>query len=151
MLEITMDASRMLNDLEGLSTMQSEIYSDARSLPNPVSGRGGGFPYFNAVDLGRRGFAVKPPARAIPIQTEGGLIFRKSVGPAAPRNIRQRSIAQIDGSAINAAITGQGSSVRGWFASFLTKMAFFHAQVLVELTPNRSGQLASKYRSTVAV
>ena len=142
MLEIIIHDSEFLEsvNVEGL---QTAIFNDARS---PA-----GFPYFYPVDLGRG--PVKPiNAKALKIPmagAPGGFIFRRSAGPAAPRNIRNQALAQLEGSAVNAAIVSRGETMRGWCANFLNNMARFYAQVLAEVTPRGpSGKLGSSYRPT---
>ena len=142
MLEIIIHDSEFLASLnvEGLETA---IFNDARS---PT-----GFPYFYPVDLGRgpvrpiNAKALKIPMAGAP----GGLIFRKYAGPAAPRNIRQQALGQLEGSAINAAIVARGETMREWCAVFLNGMARFYSQVLADVTPRGpSGKLGSSYRPT---
>lgn len=147
MLEIIIDDKDFLASCQ-IGRMETDIFSDARSEPSP-SGRWGGYPYFWPVDLGRG--PVKPIyAKALRITLpDGRVIFRKSVGPAAPRNIRKNSLAQLESSGVNAALTTRASNMRQWFAVFLNRMAYFYSQVLADATPKRTGKLASKYRPTV--
>ena len=149
MLEIIIDDKDFLAGAE-IGLLETDIYNDARSNPSP-SGRWGGYPYFWAVDQGRG--PVRPiyaKALRIPL-ADGTAIFRKSAGPSTPRNIVSQSLAQLEGSAINAALSASGSTLRGWFAMFLNKIAFFHAEVLEEVTPHKSGKLAGSYRTTTTV
>jgi hypothetical protein len=150
MSEITIDDSRFMQEIESLGGLETAIFNDARSAPNPVSGRGGGYPYFYPVDLGR-GPVVAKNARALAIPTENGVIFRRSVGPAAPRFIRSNAMGQLEGTCINAAVTsGSQETVRGWFAAFLNKVAAYFISPLEESTPRGlTGKLKSSYRSTV--
>jgi len=142
MLEIIIKDEEFLASLE-LESLETSIFNDARSTT--------GFPYFYPVDLGRgpvrpiNAKALKIPMAGVP----GGFIFRRSAGPAAPRNIRQQALGQLEGSAINAAITAGGLTPRGWLASFLNGMARFYSQVLADVTPRGpSGKLGSSYRPT---
>jgi hypothetical protein len=149
MLEITIDDSEFMEQVESLGGMETDIFNDARSAPNPVSGRGGGYPYFYPVDLGR-GPVVARNARALAIPTASGVIFRKRVGPAAARNIRPNALTQLEGAALNAAFTtGNQANLRGWFATFLNKVAAFFILPLQEMTPSGlTGKLKQSYRST---
>jgi hypothetical protein len=148
MLEIIIDDDAFLASAD-IGIMETDVFNDARSEPSP-SGRWGGFAYFNAVDQGRG--PVKPIyAKALRIVLPNGdVIFRKSVGPSAPRNIRVNSLVQLESSAVNASLTASGDSLRGWIASFLNKMAYFYSQVLADATPRgASGKLGSSYRPTI--
>lgn len=146
MLEIIIDDREFLASCE-IGTLETDVFNDARSLPSP-SGRWGGYPYFWPVDLGRG--PVKPIfAKALRIDLgNGNVIFRKSAGPAAPRDIRKMAMNQLESSAVNAAVTTSAQNIRQWCAVFLSKMAYFYSQVLSDATPRRSGNLASKYRGT---
>jgi hypothetical protein len=142
MLEIIIKDEEFLASLE-VESLETSIFNDARSAT--------GFPYFYPVDLGRGPvFPKNAKALKIPMAgAPGGFIFRRSAGPAAPRNIRQQALGQLEGSAINAAITAGGATPRGWFASFLNGMARFYSQVLADVTPRGpSGKLGSSYRPT---
>jgi hypothetical protein len=144
MLEIEVDDREMLAGLE-FGELETSIFNDARSA-EPYS-----FPYFFPVDLGRKGFSAKN-AKALRFEVGGRVIFRKSVGPSMPRNIRLNSFAQFYGSCINAAASvGDQPTVRAWLAAFLTKVAWYHAQTLADLTPKVSGKLAQSYRPTIAI
>jgi len=146
MLEITLDSSQFEAGLD-IGVLETAIFNDARSLPSP-SGRWGGYAYFWPVDRGRG--PVRPifaKALRIPVG-DGKFIFRKSAGPAAPREITKNSMSQLEGSAINAAIMSSGSTLRQWFVVFLNRMASFHSQVFADFTPRKSGKLASNYRPT---
>lgn len=143
MIEIVIKDEEFLASIDGVESLETSIFNDARSAT--------GYPYFYPVDLGRG--PVKPihaKALRIPIMGgDGGYIFRRSAGPAAPRNIRQKALVQLEGSAINAAIVAGGATPRGWFASFLNGMARFYSQVLAEVTPRGpSGKLGQSYRPT---
>lgn len=150
MLEIIVDDSAFMREIESLAGLETAIYNDARSSPNPVSGRGGGYPYFYPVDLGR-GPVVARNAKALAIPTANGVIFRKKVGPAAPRNIRNNAAVQLEQSCVNAAVTTpEFSGVRAWCVSFLNKVAAYFIQPLEEQTPKGlTGRLKQSYRSTV--
>ena len=143
MLEIIVNDEEFLESLnvEGLNTA---IFNDARSVT--------GYPYFWPVDLGRGPIRpINAKALKIPVQgAPGGFIFRKWAGPAAPRNIRQQALGQLEGSAVNAAILARGETLRGWCAAFLNGMARFYSQVLADATPRGpSGKLGSSYRPTI--
>jgi hypothetical protein len=153
MFSLTINDADFLNSLD-VGGMEADIFNDARSQPSP-SGRWGGYAYYWPVNLGRG--PVNPIyAKALRIVLpDGTVIFRKHAGPSAARDILGKSAAQLESSAINAVATsggvGYGSSVRRWFATFLTKFAYFQAQVMADATPNGpGGKLASSYRSTVA-
>jgi len=142
MLEIIIHDSEFLASLN-VAGLETAIFNDARS---PI-----GFPYFYPVDLGRGPvFPKNAKALKIPIAgAPGGFIFRRSAGPAAPRNIRNQALAQLEGSAVNAAIVSRGETMRGWCANFLNNMARFYSQVLADVTPRGpSGKLGSSYRPT---
>lgn len=142
MIEIIIKDDEFLASLDGVESLETSIFNDARSAT--------GYPYFYPVDLGRG--PVKPiNAKALRIPIGGGqFIFRRSAGPAAPRNIRQQALVQLEGSAINAAIVAGGATPRGWFASFLNGMARFYSQVLADVTPGSAytGKLRNSYRPT---
>lgn len=139
MLEIIIDDRQFLAGCQ-IGRLETDIFNDARSS--------NGYPYFWPVDLGR-GPVVAKNAKALRFVTPGGqVLFRKSVGPAAPRDIRKTAISQMESSAINASITAGGRDIRQWLAVFLTKMGYFYSQVLADATPRRTGKLASRYRST---
>lgn len=146
MLEIIFDDRAFLAGCE-IGTLETDVFSDARSDPSP-SGRWGDYPYFWPVDQGRG--PVKPIyAKALRIVLDNGqVIYRKSVGPAAPRNIRALAMNQLEASALNASLSSNGSTVREWMAKFLTQLAYFYSQVLADASPKKSGKLASSYRST---
>jgi hypothetical protein len=147
MLEITVDTSAFENEISKIGNMHADIVQDATSDR--------GFRYFYPVDLGR-GPVVAKNAKALRITLpDGRVIFRKSVGPAAPRNIRLNSLPEVMGSAINAGVVARGDSIRGWLLSFLGMCAFYFAQVLAEHTPVSplpgGGKLKQSYRATPAV
>lgn len=125
-----------------LSTLKTEIYNDARSLK--------GFPYFYAVDLGRG--PIRPiNAKALRIPVGGGFIFRKSAGPSAPRNIRNLASNLLNETAMSAAQSAQGSTIRAWLVSFLNSMALQYSHVLSVVTPRQGGKLATSYRPTTTL
>lgn len=144
MLEITVDTREFEASLAQIAELQTDIFADARSAT--------GYPYFYPVDLGRG--PVRPVnAKALKITLPNGqVIFRKSAGPAAPRNIRLESFAQVDGSAINAATIARGNNLRGWLVSFLNAVALFYKDVLADHSPVSplpgGGKLKKSYRAT---
>jgi hypothetical protein len=141
-------------------TKESNVHSHHQRYRFPQLSRcrrdgSGGFPYYWAVNYGRVGFTVKNAKALRFVLPNGQVIFRHSVGPAAARDILGKSVTQLDSSAINAVATsgaiGYGASVRRWFATFLSKFAYFQAQAMGDATPNGpGGKLASSYRSTIA-
>ncbi len=145
MIEIIVDTSEFEASLDQIGELETSIFQDARS-PS-------GFPYFYPVDLGR-GPVVAKNAKALKITLpDGSVIFRKSAGPSAPRNIRLESFAQFDGAAINASISARGTTIRGWCVSFLNFMALYFKDVLADHTPVSplpgGGKLQKGYRSTI--
>ena len=100
MFSLTINDADFLNSLD-VGGMEADIFNDARSLAGPT-GQGGGYPYHRPVNLGRG--PVHPiHAKALRIVLpDGTVIFRKSAGPAAARDILGKSVAQLDSSAINA-------------------------------------------------
>lgn len=119
--------------------LTSAIISTARS---PI-----GFDYFWAVDRGRR--AIRPiRASALKIPIGGGkFIFRKYVGPSAPRYITQRGLSSLGLSATAAAQIARGANIIVWLKSFLNNLVDFQASAFKSVTPNgSSGRLASGYQ-----
>ena len=106
MFSLTINDADFLNSLD-VGGMEADIFNDARSLAGPT-GQGGGYPYYWPVNLGRG--PVHPiHAKALRIVLpDGTVIFRKSAGPAAARDILGKSVAQLDSSAINAVATSGG-------------------------------------------
>jgi len=153
MLTIEIDDAAFLASAE-IGVLETSIFSDARSQPSP-SGRWGDYPYFWPVDLGRGPVTAKfAKALRIPLP-DGTVIYRKSVGPAAPRNIRKNAFVQLDSAAINAGVSASGTpypGIRQWLAAFLRMMAYFYSQSLAEATPGGlTGKLRQSYRATTTV
>lgn len=134
MLQIQINAERFLAELP--VRLQSSVVNTAQSEI--------GFPYYAAVDRGRR--AVRPVnAKALRIPTPNGFIFRKFAGPSAPRHITKRSLEDILPNAQFSAAFAAGQTIRGWITSFLNSMAKLHSDSLATRTPIRTGNLAGSY------
>jgi hypothetical protein len=115
------------------------IFNTARSAT--------GFPYFWAVDRGRRP-VVPVRARVLRFMgRDGRIIFARRVGPAEPQNLTLQTLQRLEEHARLAAIGAPGGTLHDWILGFLNSLAGLQAEELSRLSPTGlTGRLARSYQ-----
>lgn len=131
-------------------SVYAKIYSDATGL--------NGFPYFWAVEKGRRGMEAPTQAgfkslrwigapgtiSAFSSERFANSVFAKKVGPTLPQDIRRKVL--LESMPAIQALQGSYNVNRPSLVELVNKVAVILTESLARNTPRRTGALASSYR-----
>ena len=140
-LQFKVDLEPILRQLP-TGTVRAAVFNDARSSRR--------FPYFWSVNDGRKGFgpygatSVTMGRKTLKFFSRGKWWFPKSVGPAKAQHIREHAVDAI--MPMLYSMQAHYSATRTGLVGFVNYAATIAKHALVQLTPRRSGTLASKYR-----
>jgi len=137
-LQFKIDLEPILRQLPQ-GTVRAAVFNDARSSYPPRPD----FAYFWAVNDGRPSVTAKLCPR-LHFLSRGRWWSPKSVGPAKAQHIRERAVDAI--MPMLYSMQAHYNATQTGLVNFVNQAAVLAKHALVQLTPRRSGTLASKYR-----
>jgi|SRR6185437_669251 len=142
MFEIEIVGGQFEIELSRVDALESEVSNTATNK---------GFPYFYAVDRGRKAI-VPVNAKALRFVTMGGeVVFSKHAKAAPAQHLIDRSLRQIVPNSVSAAAQARGNSFLVWARNFLRSVAQMNANTLQGITPRGiTGKLGKSYKVNVS-